>query len=76
MALGFVPQNEGRPFSYTVIQVVLMARYARTSRFASLMPADFARCQAVLEMTGINHLKNRSIRALSGGEWQPPGRIS
>jgi iron complex transport system ATP-binding protein len=70
MALGFVPQDEGRPFSYTVMQVVLMARYARTSRFASLTPADYARCHAVLEETGIVHLKDRSIRALSGGEWQ------
>ena len=70
MALGFVPQDEERPFSYTVMQVVLMARYARTSRFASLTPADFARCHAVLEETGITHLKDRSIRALSGGEWQ------
>jgi len=70
MALGFVPQDEERPFSYTVMQVVLMARYARTSRFAALTPADYARCHAVLEETGINHLKDRSIRALSGGEWQ------
>lgn len=70
MALGFVPQDEERPFSYTVMQVVLMARYARTSRFAALNPADYDRCHATLEETGINHLKDRSIRALSGGEWQ------
>ncbi|MDO9036349.1 MAG: ABC transporter ATP-binding protein, partial [Methanoregula sp.] len=70
MALGFVPQDEERPFSYTVMQVVLMARYARTSRFAALTPADYARCHAVLEETGITYLKDRSIRALSGGEWQ------
>ncbi|MCK9632653.1 MAG: ABC transporter ATP-binding protein [Methanoregula sp.] len=70
MALGFVPQDEGRPFSYTVMQVVLMARYARTSRFSSLTPADYARCHTVLEETGISHLQDRSIRALSGGEWQ------
>jgi iron complex transport system ATP-binding protein len=70
MALGFVPQDEERPFSYTVLQVVLMARYARTSRFAALSPADYARCHAVLKETGIGHLKDRSIRALSGGEWQ------
>jgi len=70
MALGYVPQDEGRPFSYTVLQVVLMARYARTSRFSALAPADYARCHAVLEETGISHLEDRSIRALSGGEWQ------
>ena len=70
MALGFVPQDEGRPFSFTVIQVVLMARYARTSRFASLTPTDYARCHRALEETGIAHLADRSIRALSGGEWQ------
>jgi iron complex transport system ATP-binding protein len=70
MALGFVPQDEGRPFSYTVQQVVLMARYARTGRFAALTPADYARCHAVLEEAGIAHLEDRSIRALSGGEWQ------
>jgi iron complex transport system ATP-binding protein len=70
MALGYVPQDEGRPFSYTVLQVVLMARYARTSRFSALTPADYDRCHAVLEQTGIANLKDRSIRALSGGEWQ------
>ena len=70
MALGFVPQDEGRPFSYTVMQVVLMARYARTSRFAALGPEDFARCHKALDDTGIAHLADRSIRTLSGGEWQ------
>jgi iron complex transport system ATP-binding protein len=70
MALGFVPQDEGRPFSYTVMQVVLMARYARISRFAALSPGDFARCHRALEKTGVAHLADRSIRTLSGGEWQ------
>jgi iron complex transport system ATP-binding protein len=70
MALGFVPQDEGRPFSYTVMQVILMARYARTSRFASLVPDDYARCRQTLAETGVIHLANRSIRTLSGGEWQ------
>lgn len=70
MALGFVPQDEERPFSYTVLQVVLMARYARTSRFTSLTPDDYARCRKALEETGVAHLADRSIRTLSGGEWQ------
>ena len=70
MALGFVPQDEGRPFSYTVMQVVLMARYARTSRFSALTPEDFARCRQALEDTGVAHLSDRSIQTLSGGEWQ------
>jgi iron complex transport system ATP-binding protein len=70
MALGFVPQDEGRPFSYTVMQVVLMARYARTSRFATLVPDDYARCKWALAETGVVHLADRSIRTLSGGEWQ------
>jgi iron complex transport system ATP-binding protein len=70
MALGFVPQDEDRPFAYTVLQVVLMSRYAKTSRFSSLSPYDYARCYQALDRTGIMHLKGRSIRALSGGEWQ------
>ncbi|MDD1691007.1 MAG: ABC transporter ATP-binding protein [Methanoregula sp.] len=70
MALGFVPQDEERPFAYTVLQVVLMSRYARTSRFSSLTQNDYARCYQALEETGVWHLKDRSIRALSGGEWQ------
>ncbi len=70
MALGFVPQDEARPFSYTVMQVVLMARYARTSRFAALAPEDYARCHQALADTGVAHLAGRSIRTLSGGEWQ------
>jgi iron complex transport system ATP-binding protein len=70
MALGFVPQDEGRPFSYTVLQIVLMARYARTSRFAALVPDDYTWCHRALEETGVAHLADRSIRTLSGGEWQ------
>lgn len=70
MALGFVPQDEARPFSYTVMQVVLMARYARTSRFAALAPEDYDRCHQALADTGVAHLAGRSIRTLSGGEWQ------
>lgn len=69
-ALGFVPQDEGRPFPYTVLQVVMMARYARTSRFSALAPADYDRCRRALEEAGIARLEDRSIRALSGGEWQ------
>ncbi len=70
MALGFVPQDEDRPFAFTVMQVILMSRYARTSRFDSLAPEDYARCHDALDRTGIAQLKDRSIRALSGGEWQ------
>ncbi|MCK9580063.1 MAG: ABC transporter ATP-binding protein [Methanoregula sp.] len=70
MALGFVPQDEARPFSYTVMQVVLMARYARTSRLGSLMPEDYSRCHQAFAQTGVAHLADRSIRTLSGGEWQ------
>lgn len=69
-ALGFVPQNEDRPFAYTVMQVVQMSRYARTSRFASLSPEDFTRCYDALDRIGISHLKDQSIQTLSGGEWQ------
>jgi len=69
-ALGFVPQDEDRPFAYSVMQVVLMSRYARTSRFASLLPDDYACCYRALDQTEIAHLKDRTIRALSGGEWQ------
>lgn len=69
-ALGFVPQDEERPFSFTVMQVVLMSRYSRASRFSPLSPEDYARCHDALDRTGIASLKDRSIRALSGGEWQ------
>jgi len=69
-ALGFVPQDEERPFAYTVMQVVMMSRYTRTSRFASLSPEDYARCHRALDETSIGHLEDRSILALSGGEWQ------
>ncbi|MFA4849251.1 MAG: ABC transporter ATP-binding protein [Methanoregula sp.] len=70
MALGFVPQDESRPFSYSVMQVVLMARYLRTSRFAALSPADYERCRTMLRQTGTADLEDRSIKTLSGGEWQ------
>jgi len=68
--LGYVPQNEDRSFSYPVMQVVLMARYARNSRFAALASKDYDICRKALKDTGISQLRDRAIGTLSGGEWQ------
>ncbi|MDP3563915.1 MAG: ABC transporter ATP-binding protein, partial [Methanoregula sp.] len=54
----------------SVLQVVLMARYLRTSRFAALSPEDYERCRTALRQTGTANLEDRSIKTLSGGEWQ------
>jgi len=68
--VGYVPQAHAGVFPYTVLDVVLMGRAARLSRFATPAAADRQRAVECLQALGIAHLRSRSYTAISGGERQ------
>jgi len=68
--IGYVPQSHVPPFSFTVMDVVLMGRTAHLDAFGSPGKKDFTYVSDLMERLGISFLKNRSYTELSGGERQ------
>jgi iron complex transport system ATP-binding protein len=68
--MAVIPQIIFTPVSFTVEEFVSMGRFAYTDRFS--LPADTDRdaVRGAMELANIVHLKDRSIRELSGGERQ------
>ncbi len=69
-AIGYVPQISSPPFSYTVMDVVLMGRTAYLKPYQSPKEEDEEIAGAAIERLGISHLINRPYLELSGGEKQ------
>jgi iron complex transport system ATP-binding protein len=68
--IAVVPQDSQLAFDYTVLEVVLMGRYAHLGTFSIEGPADLALARAALEATGVGALEGRMFSTLSGGEKQ------
>src|SRR4051812_25244169 len=68
--IAVVPQESQLAFDYSVLEVVLMGRYAHLGTFAVEGPADLAIGRAALESTGVAALESRMFSTLSGGEKQ------
>jgi len=68
--IAVVPQDSQLAFDYTVLEVVLMGRYAHLGTFAIEGPKDLAIARSVLESTGTAALESRLFSTLSGGEKQ------
>lgn len=68
--LAVVPQETHTAFDYTVLEMVLMGRYAWLGAFEVEGPADRDAALAALETTGTAHLAARLFPTLSGGEKQ------
>ena len=68
--LAYVPQSTAMTFPFTALEVVLTGRtpYAAGIQFES--PHDRARSRAALEAVGAEHLADRRMTELSGGERQ------
>ncbi len=66
--MSYVPQADGRHFPFTVFEFVLLGRYPYMSPFSPATKEDRAVAHAALERTGTDHLGERSIGTLSGGE--------
>lgn len=69
-SIAYVPQARALPFSFTVLDVVLMGRSAHVPPLAQPGPADLAAARRGLERLGISALEGRPFRELSGGEAQ------
>lgn len=68
--MSYVPQEQLPTFGYTVLDFVVMGLAFKIGLFERPSKADYELAEAALEKTGIIHLKNKSIRELSGGERQ------
>lgn len=69
-SMAVVPQESQTDFDFTVEDIVLMGRLPHLSRFQKEGKSDKEQVQKALKMTGVEHLSQRSITTLSGGEKQ------
>ena len=66
--IAFVPQREDVVFDFSVFEVVMMGRNPYQNRWEFSTPEDVRLVNKVLEMTNLQHLKDRMLGQLSGGE--------
>ncbi|MGH9770833.1 MAG: ABC transporter ATP-binding protein [Candidatus Acidiferrales bacterium] len=68
--LAYVPQNTSKAFPFTSLEVVLTGRTPYSSRFRLETFADERVAMEALQLVGVQHLADRRITELSGGERQ------
>ncbi|MDY6827399.1 MAG: ABC transporter ATP-binding protein [Bacillota bacterium] len=68
--MAVVPQETAADFDFTVEDIVMMGRFPYLRRFRKEEGKDHDAVRRAMEMTGVAHLAERSIAALSGGEKQ------
>ena len=68
--MACVPQRPETVPDLPVYDMVLMGRYARLRLWGSYSAHDKAQAEEALEATAILHLRGRSAKTLSGGEFQ------
>lgn len=68
--MAVVPQETAADFDFTVEDIVMMGRFPYLGRFQKEDSEDREIVRRSMEMTGVSHLADRSIAALSGGEKQ------
>ncbi|SHN67894.1 ABC transporter ATP-binding protein [Desulfitobacterium chlororespirans] len=68
--IGYVPQSTNPPFSYSVMDVILMGRAAHLGMMSSPKKEDEEIAESVVERLGIQYLVNKRYLELSGGEKQ------
>lgn len=69
-SIGYVPQASNPPFSYSVMDVVLMGRTAYLRSYQSPKERDEHIAASVIDRLGITRLAHRRYLELSGGEKQ------
>lgn len=68
--VGYIPQATNPPFSYSVLDVVLMGRTAYLGTFQSPGGEDEQTAREAISQMGIYELTNKRFLELSGGEKQ------
>ncbi|MCI0454451.1 MAG: metal ABC transporter ATP-binding protein [Candidatus Dadabacteria bacterium] len=72
LTFGYVPQRENfdRIFPISVGELVVMGRYGRIPLGSGIKKEDWRIAMECLEKVEIPHLRNHTLRSLSGGEKQ------
>ncbi|MBW2288098.1 MAG: ABC transporter ATP-binding protein [Deltaproteobacteria bacterium] len=68
--IAVVPQDVQVSFPFRASEVVLMGRSPHLGAFGYESPADIERARVAMTRVGVDHLADRSILDLSGGERQ------
>lgn len=68
--MAVLAQEQPPPFGFTVMEMVLMGRYARLKPLETPGDRDFGICERALEQVGMIRFRDRSFLNLSGGEKQ------
>jgi iron complex transport system ATP-binding protein len=66
--VAVVPQDLAPAFAFTVLEMVLMGRTPYLSAFGGGGELDWTRARAAMVATGVQHLGDRTVDELSGGE--------
>ncbi len=68
--VGYVPQSGGGPLPFSVEEFVMMGRYPYLIPFTLIRAEDRTAVTDILRRTRIDHLSDRPMGSLSGGERQ------
>lgn len=68
--IGLVPQFESIPFNFSVFEYVLLGRSPYLKPLQLPGPEDFRITEEALQAAGIDHLSNKPVNEISGGERQ------
>jgi iron complex transport system ATP-binding protein len=68
--VAVVPQELAPTFGFTVLEIVLMGRAPYLSPWGGGRPEDYRRARDAMEVAGVQHLADRPVTDLSGGEKQ------
>jgi iron complex transport system ATP-binding protein len=69
-SIAYVPQSTSNTFPFTALEVVLTGRNPHLHWFQFERPPDIVKAREALRRLGIEHLENRAMTQLSGGERQ------
>jgi len=68
--ISTLTQHSGGDFDFSIVDIVLMGRYAHSSMFSSTSKKDLKIAKGALDKVGLSNFENRSFLSLSGGEQQ------
>jgi iron complex transport system ATP-binding protein len=66
--VAVVPQDLMPAFSFTALEMVLMGRTPHLSAWGGSRPEDWSRVREAMAATSVQHLADRPVEELSGGE--------
>lgn len=68
--IGYVPQDTSMDFDFLVKDIILMGRHPHVPRFGLESASDYEIAEQAMRTTQIEHLANRFVNQLSGGQRQ------